>query len=134
ASEASTTLSGKNITEVAKETNAELLQNQEFTRSSTQLANDHPIPSMMLTSVFTAQKGDATEAFALADGIYIVRKVKNISKADDSSETGKSGVNAARENLRGVYADELYLQYMAYLRDKHGVSDPNEAIIDSLLQ
>jgi peptidyl-prolyl cis-trans isomerase D len=128
------TLANENIAQVARTTEATLLRNQSFSRSSTQFADGQPLPAIMLTAIFSAQKGAATEAFALSDGSYVVAKLTDIEKADPASEAGRAALQRAKDNLRAVYADELYLQYMAYLRKKHPVSEPNLTIINSLVQ
>lgn len=134
ASGVANTLNKENASAVAQTTGATLLGNQSFTRSSTQFGDNQPIPAMMLAAIFSAKKDAATEAFALPDGSYVIAKLTGIEKADSASDAGRAALQRAQDNLRAVYADELYLQYMAYLRNKHGVSEPNQTIIDSLYQ
>lgn len=127
-------LAKENAAQVASTTGATLFANQAFTRNSAQFGDKHALPAMMLAAIFSAKTGDATEASALPDGSYAVAKLTSIEKADAESEANRPALQRAQENLRAVYADELYVQYMAYLRNKHGVSEPNQALIDSLLQ
>lgn len=134
ASDTSSTLGNEDIATVANNSGATLLKNQTLTRNTVQFGDDMPLPSMMLTAIFSAQEGTATEAFALPDGSYVVAKLRNVEKADVNSQQGRAGIERSRENLRAVYADELYLQYMSYLRKKHGVSAPNEKLIEAVIQ
>lgn len=134
ASGISSTLSNENVENVAATTGATLLRNQEFRRDTSVLQGEHPIPAMMLTALFAAEKGTATEAFALQDGSYVVAKLTEVHGADAESAEGRKQMERARENLRVLYGDEYYQQYMAYLRQKHGVSEPNQALIDNIIQ
>lgn len=133
ASGISGTLAQEDAAAVARTTGATLLADQTVTRDTSAL-NDTQMPAMMLSAIFAAQEGTATEAFALADGSYVVAKLNAVSKADVASSDGRSGIERARENLRVLYGDEFYQQYMAYLQKKHGVSEPNQALIDTLIR
>lgn len=134
ASGVSSTLASEDVAQVAAKTRAELLKAQSFTRASNNIADAQTLPSMMLMAIFSAQEGAATEAFALADGSYVVAKLRSIERADIASEESQAAIEKARNDLRAVYADELYLHYMSYLRKKHGVSEPDPATIDALIQ
>lgn len=134
ASGVSANLASEDVQQVAAQTRAELLKGQSFTRASSRIGEKEALPSMMLTAIFSAEKGTATEVFALADGSYVVAKVTGIERAGTESPESRAGIEKARNDLRAVYADELYLRYMAYLRDKHGVSEPDQATIDILTQ
>jgi peptidyl-prolyl cis-trans isomerase D len=134
ATTAAESLSGSSASAVAAKTGATLKTNQTFTRSSTQLDDETALPAMMLSALFAAEEGAATEVYALPDGNYVVARLTAIKKADDTGDDAQQGIAKAQENLRAVYADDLYLQYMAYLRSKHHVSEPNQALIDSLLK
>lgn len=134
ASGISSTLSSEDVANVATTTGATLLRNQEFRRDTSVLQGDRQIPAMMLTALFAAEKGAATEAFALQDGSYVVAKLTEVHGADAKSAEGRKQMERARENLRVLYGDEYYQQYMAYLRQKHGVSEPNQALIDNIIQ
>jgi len=133
ASGISSTLAQEDAATVARTTGATLVTNQTVTRATTEL-NGKQMPAMMLSAIFAAQEGAATEAFALADGSYVVAKLDSVTKADTASSNGRSGIERARENLRVLYGDEFYQQYMAYLQKKHGVSEPNQALIDTLIR
>lgn len=122
------------IEAVAAKTGAQLLRGETITRSSTAFSNKERLPAMMISAVFSAQKGAVTEAYSIPNGGYLVARLTDIKTADTASEVGKTGLKTARDNLRSLYADELYIQYMAYLRQKHGVSEPDPAFINSLLQ
>lgn len=134
ATKASEGLSGQSAAAAAKSTGAKLVSGQRLTRASSEIKDNLPVPAMMLSAIFSAEAGAASEAYALPDGGYIVGKLTRIEKADPLSEAGKQALVKASDNLRAVYADDLYLQYMNYLRNKHGVSEPNQELIDSLLQ
>lgn len=134
ASGIATTLANEDVANVAAKTGARLHRQQEISRDSSEFSDDKQIPSMMLGAIFSAEKGAATDAFALSDGSYAVAKVASISTLNSESEEGRKGMEQARENLRVLYGDEFFQQYMAYLRKKHGVSQPNQAAIDSLIQ
>ena len=134
ATDSSEALRSASVSSVAGNTGATVLKAQRLTRSSTQLGDSIALPSMMLSAIFSAQKDAATEAYALPDGKYVVAKVSDIRPADTKSAEGKAGIKKSQENLRAVYADDVFVQYMTYLQNKHGVSEPNQALIDSLLQ
>lgn len=127
-------LQKSDIDTVAAKTGAQLLRGETVTRNSTVFSNKERLPAMMISAIFSAQKGAVTEAYSIPDGGYLVARLTDVRTADTTSETGKAGLKTARDNLRSVYADELYMQYMAYLRRKHGVSEPDPAFINSLLQ
>lgn len=134
ASGVSGTLSGEDVTHVANKTGAKLIRGKTFRRDTSEIDGDQQIPAMMITALFSAEKGTATEAFVLQNGSYVVAMLTDISKADAESAEGRRGVERARDNLRVLYGDEFYQQYMQYLRKKHGVSSPNQAVIDRILQ
>lgn len=127
-------LQKSDIETVAIKIGAQLLRGETVTRSSTAFSNKERLPAMMISAIFSAQPGAVTEAYSLPDGGYLVARLTDVQTADTTNETGKTGLEKARDNLRTVYADELYMQYMAYLRQKHGVSEPDPAFINSLLQ
>lgn len=133
ASGVSSTLSQEDVAAVARTTGAELLADKTVTRDTSDL-NGKQMPAMMMSAIFAAQEGTATEAFALSDGSYVVAKLNSVAKADVTSSDGRSGIERARENLRVLYGDEFYQQYIAYLQNKHGVSEPNQALIDTLIR
>lgn len=127
-------LQKSDIDTIVAKTGAQVLRGETVTRSSTAFSNKERLPAMMISAIFSAQPGAATEAYSLPDGGYLVARLTDVQTADTTSETGKAGLKKARDNLRTVYADELYMQYMAYLRQKHGVSEPDPAFVNSLLQ
>lgn len=126
-------LKEKSAEDVAKTSGAKLVQAKTLTRAHPELGDGVTLSSPMMASLFSLEPGQATGAFP-AGQHYAVAKLVSINPAKIAGDEAKAGIANAKENLRGVYADEMFLAYMAYLRDKHGVSSVNEKLVNETLQ
>lgn len=127
-------LEEKSSSAVAAEHGATLLANKTLTRNNPDLGDGKRANAILMGSLFSAQVGKVTPAYPIDENTYAVAKLVKIIPADTVSSSAGAGMRNAAENLRGVYADEMYVAYMTYLQNKHGVSGVNEEAIQELVK
>ncbi|MBM3618549.1 MAG: hypothetical protein FJX23_08410 [Alphaproteobacteria bacterium] len=134
ASTVSKELEEKSSAEVAAAHGATLLANKTLNRNNPDLGNGKRANAILLGSLFSAEVGKATGAYPLDEDTYAVAKLVKIIPADTTSAASGAGIANASENLRGVYADEMYMAYMNYLQSKHPVTGVNEEALQELVK
>lgn len=134
ASSAAAQLKEQPATQVAKATGARLVAGKPLKRGNVDLGEGRIAPNAFISSLFTLKPGEATQPYQIAEQEFAIAKLVKIDPADAKLESAKAGIETARQNLRGIYADEMYMAYVNYLREKHGVSRVNEQLVNSILQ
>lgn len=128
-------LKTQDIAAVAEKTGGKLLRGQTFARNTTNLqSGNQAVPAPLVPDLFEHRIGEATAAYPLQDGTYLIAKLTGIEsvKAEGGDKAG--GIATVREEMATDYKNDLFGQYLAYLKDKHGVSKVNQALYEKLLQ
>lgn len=126
-------LMNEKVTAVAGKTGATLIENQEFTRSTTEIGDGQNIPAQLVVELFTIGENSPTSAVRLRDGGFAVAKLQSVETPDSSAAIAETQVGELRSDLSARLSNEIHAQYMLYLRAKHGVSGVNQAVLESLL-
>lgn len=132
--EATEALKTGDAKQVAKASGAELIADKTLKRGNVDLGDGRTVPNVFISTLFTLKPGEITPAYQIGAEEFAIAKLERVIPADITTTEAKAGIENARQNLRVVYADEIYAAYMSYLRDKHGISQVNEALVNSIIQ
>ncbi len=87
---------------------------------------DHALPPAMIADMFVRRSGDATEAYQLADGSFVIAVVNSITPAK-LPEDG-TALAALRKEMQTAFHNEIMDEYMNYLATKHTVNVKADAV------
>lgn len=121
------------LAEAAKTFGADYLAKQPVKRDTGKIGNTE-VSAPFMAMVFTLRPDSFSEPVPLLGEKYALVQVKDVQHPSLDTDTAQQGVENARLNLRNVYIDEYYKQYMQYLMSKHAVSEPNMALINAMMQ
>jgi len=98
--------------------------------NSQKLPTNTPIPPNMIGDIFAKPVGGASEAFALADGSYIIAVVGGIIPAKIDEKTTKNSAEIAdiKKQYEATLQNEITDEYLRYLAGKYKISVNTEVL------
>lgn len=133
AKEAAEKVGASSFAQTAKELGADYLAKQPVKRDTSKIGNAE-VTAPFMAMVFNLPLNTLSEAAPVMGEKYALVEVKAVEHPALDSAEAKQGIENAHINLRSVYIDEYYKQYMQYLMTKHAVSEPNMALINAMMQ